>query len=628
MAQADLKNADLAALPAATKSGWSSHYILRAGLVLLLAAVLRLLFLGRAAFHPDEAIHALTSSDFLDYRFDPVYHGPLLYHLEAFMLRVGGDSDFTARLVPALLGIVLVALILFSARRWLGENGALWGAALVAVSPVMVAYSRRLLHDSLVLALTMGTVLYFQAARENSSKTWEGREARIGVVLLLVLLLCTKANAFFIIAMLGGYWLSILLRPQSNVDYDQTISWKWLPLVMFGVTAMAARAAVRGGATEKLNEKLLLGACLFCCAALWEWLRRARRDTDEVRGEPDGWTPLLAVGLGIFLYAFLYGRGFLWPKDGITAESLKSVWNAMPRMLEYWRGQQGKPRLPGPHDYYIVLSLLYELPIVIAGAFGIVRACRVRTAFTDLLLWWCFTSFAIYALANEKVPWLMTHQILPLALLGGAWLGARGGEGGAMRRNLPKWAFAAFGAVFLLRHVAATSFGRAGDQREPLYYAQTTEAFAETFDAALRETQEASAAQPGDAATYGIWLHEDRWWPTSWTVRRPRAAKVPIDFHAKKAAVTFPYRLGVAVMPPDAWDAYKSTTFRGWRTWNIIKYPPGATAQPDFLVWSRSSWTALKPGAYWHWWKTRDASLENGVLAEWSHVPAIVATPQ
>lgn len=623
MAQAHLK-------PASTvdfdRTAQSTIYWQRALAVLLAATLLRLLVLGRAAWHPDEAIHALSSSNFLDYKFDPIYHGPLLYHLEAFALRIFGDSDFAARLVPALLGIGLVALVLGSARRWLGNNGALWSAALLALSPVMVAYSRRLLHDALVLVLTLGAVLYFQAARENSSKTWEGREARVGCVLMLVLFLATKANAFFVIGMLGAYWLSLWLRPaQSTVDFGGIL--RALPLALFGIVAGAAVLAVRGGETEKRNEILLLCASLLCCAALWEWLRRARRETAEARSERDFVAPLLAVALGAFVFAFLYGRGFLWLRDGISKESLGDAWNALPRMLKYWRGQQGKPRLPGPHDYYIVLALLYELPIVIAGAFGIVRASRVRTAFTDLLLWWCFTSFAVYALANEKVPWLLTHQILPLALLGGVWLSSLHGE----RLLARKWLFglSALGAIFLLRNVVATSFGRAGDQREPLYYAQTTEAFGDTFAAAMDE-----AVWRAPKANRGVWLQEDRWWPTSWNVRRARREGIPVDFYSKVNPQLFSSQRSFAVMPPEddaaagklGWKTLHRDKFANWRTWNIIKYPPGIEKHADFLVWSRASWRALSPPTFGRWWLTREASLENGSLSEWSHIPAVVAT--
>ena len=55
---------------------------------------------------------------------------------------------------------------------------------------------------------------------------------------------------------------------------------------------------------------------------------------------------------------------------------------------------------------------------------GVWHASKNRSVFTDLLLWWSFTSWAVYAVANEKVPWLLVHICLPLALLGGVWLGA------------------------------------------------------------------------------------------------------------------------------------------------------------------------------------------------------------
>ena len=83
-----------------------------------MAIVLRQLRLGEAPFHPDEAIHAYFSYGFAGYRFDPVYHGPLLYHLVALLFNFAGEYDYTARLVPALLGIGLVALILGPARSF------------------------------------------------------------------------------------------------------------------------------------------------------------------------------------------------------------------------------------------------------------------------------------------------------------------------------------------------------------------------------------------------------------------------------------------------------------------------------------------------------------------------------
>lgn len=627
MAKAHLKTAAAAPAPAVAKfpdapDRGEREFRLRACAVLLLAALLRLLWLGQAIYHPDEAIHALESYNFLDYHFDPVYHGPLLYHLEALTLHALGDNDFTARLVPALLGIGVVAMALFSAGRWMGRSAALWSAGLLALSPVMVAYSRRILHDSLVLALTLGAVLYFQTARENSTKTWEGREARVGVVLLLTLFLATKANAFFIIAMLAAYWVTLWLRPKVVDEGAGRFFLSGLPLVLYGFVAIAAHFALRGGDAEQHNEHLLLLICFLCCGALWMWLCSAERDGGEARGQLDFWTPVLAIGLSSLVFAFLFGRGFLWLRDGITPDSRQAVLSAMPRMLQYWRGQQGHPRLPGPHDYYIVLALMYELPIVVAGAFGIWRASRVRTSFTDLLLWWCFTSFAVYALANEKVPWLLTHQILPLALLGGVWLGS-------LRPSKWLWVGTAAGAVFLMRNVAATSFGRPGDMHEPLYYAQTTDTFGDSFRAAMNK-----AVWNNPTDTGAIWLESSPnafspQWPGAWYIRHSGRAKAPPNYDAAPDAnhTTQDTNFRLAVMRPEVWEDLRMRKFAGWRTWyGSFRNSPGIEAEPDFLVWQRCSWPALRPDRYVRWWLHREATQENGVLAEWSSTAMVVAT--
>ncbi|HEX8551828.1 MAG TPA: flippase activity-associated protein Agl23 [Abditibacteriaceae bacterium] len=598
--------------------------------IALVAVLLRLLFLGAAVFHPDEAIHAHYSWNFLAYRYDPVYHGPLLYHLVALVLHSPlGDSDATARLVPALMGTGVVLLTLFSARRWIGEKPALAAALILAISPVMTAYSRRLIHDSLVWMLTFGLVLYFQQARETRSNSWEGREARIGVAILLACFLATKANSFFIIAMLLSFWLCTVLRSQSTVELEGT---SWLPVSLFGVVGVASVFAIRGGEAEKTNELMLAATAVICCALLWEWLRRAPREetAKDANASFDWLSPVLAFGAGLFIFVFLYGRGYTWLREGFTNEKFVEVCEAMPRMIDYWRGQQGKPRLAGPHDYHIVLALIYELPIVVAGVGGIVRASRVRTPFTDLLLWWCFTSFALYAIANEKVPWLLSHQLLPLALLGGVWLGT-------LKWREVQIPLALAGAVFLVRGVVATSFARPGDRQEPLFYAQTGDAFGDAFRKALDESVWKNAKPPTTPAppAKGLWLQSDRQWPPAWYVRHTVARANVVPSYEKHPAVGLPGEFDgvMAVMPLDGtaespgWNQLHREKFPGWRTWSATgKNAPGVVTTTEFLLWPRASWPALRPDRFARWWLTREATKENGVLSEWNSTPAVVAT--
>jgi uncharacterized protein (TIGR03663 family) len=651
-----------------------------ASLLLLLGAALRLLLLGQGVYSHDEAIHANFSLNFLNYRYDPVYHGPVLYHLEALVFWLLGDSDFTARLVPALLGIGILGLAL-GARRYIGERATLWALGMLVISPVIVAYSRRLLHDSLVLLLTLGAVLCFARALGVSSTHKEGRRAWVGVAACLALLIATKANAFFIIAMLGSFWLITKLRALGGRAWQKPLPF-WIPLAALFVVISFSILVKRDVPAQ---EKFFTVLCLAAVLAVWEWLRRTPEEIDsptysywetdvDVKarrrfalraGIASGWT---AFGL----LAFFYGSGFLWwqvpveavrnPSQWIEARqrsvsaigsaiagqgnwiphgdgTLKSNvylldapdWSdivmAIPKMLEYWGGQQGKPRLPGPHDYYVVLLSLYELPIALAALGGIYLACRRRTPFTDLLLWWAITSFVLYSLANEKVPWLMTHIILPFAFLGGLAL-AKWFENvyvstrTTANRNA-QYVFGAacvLGAIYLLRGTIATSFERPGDRREPLFYAQPTEAFRDSLLGALERTR-------GDNRS--IWVHADKVWPAIWYLRQGAPCMGSSTVQWGQWPDAAPLRFAVHVSPED-WAAKTvndpvaqmqlqqlQSRFENWNS-----------EKTDFIVWPRASWSALRPDRWATFWLARHCSTKNGMLSEWSHSPAVVTWPK
>src|SRR5215207_2237400 len=92
-------------------------------LLAALSLVLHLWGLDVRSFHSDEAVHAHTAYKLLHegtYRYDPVYHGPLLYYLTAASYALFGDSDFTARLPIALSGVSLL-LVAACLRRPFGQ---------------------------------------------------------------------------------------------------------------------------------------------------------------------------------------------------------------------------------------------------------------------------------------------------------------------------------------------------------------------------------------------------------------------------------------------------------------------------------------------------------------------------
>jgi predicted membrane-bound mannosyltransferase len=677
--------------------------------ILLVGIVLRQLWLANFPYHPDEAIHAWFSHGFASYRFDPIYHGPVLYHLVAstfgffsaifgwLQLDIMGANDYTARLVPSVLGIALLAYVLFGPLRdWMGPCAVLWSAALLAISPVVVTYSRRLLHDSLVLMLTLAAIIALQTARENRAWTPEGRRAWFLMALALALFVSTKANSFFIILMLGGFWGATLVRSWLPNDlrgrFDSlsaSSAWRALPMLLFLIASVASYFALRDGFVER-NERLLRACFVLCVGVMWCWLvaspswaqPRAREGSEEEEGASQvleglprtsaerrtaSWrTGLLAAWSAVLVFAWFFGHGYLWWKVPVNAVTQFPTWSsstssslvqikdaalgraellpgapdkgwtdtrltiaqdwddvtmAMPRLLAYWGKQQKEPRLPGRHDYYITLIALYELPIALAALGGIWWVCRHRTAWGDLLLWWAFTSWVLYALANEKVPWLLVHMVVPFALLGGWWLSQLALN--TARRPLLMAASVA-GAIFLLRNLSATNFERAAAHREPMFYAQTSEDFRDALGRALTESRRA----PGYSSR-SIWVHGDKQWPPAWYL----IGDTPIKEGSGVGYGSLPEFANTRMVITTEEDWASRSQLPEWKSWQSVTV--------DHYIWPRASWPALRPDRFARWWTTRVATppeeekismdlWQKSILTppgEWSHNKAVFAWP-
>ena len=86
----------------------------------LLALTTRFWQLGDRPFHHDESIHAHQSYTLMkdgNWRYDPAYHGPFLYYANALVYRLLGASNTTARLLPAIFGLLLIAAGAHSPKR-------------------------------------------------------------------------------------------------------------------------------------------------------------------------------------------------------------------------------------------------------------------------------------------------------------------------------------------------------------------------------------------------------------------------------------------------------------------------------------------------------------------------------
>jgi uncharacterized protein (TIGR03663 family) len=175
-------------------------WLVAAVAILAVAAFLRLYALELKPMHHDEGVNGFFLTTLLRqgaYKYDPNnYHGPTLYYLSLPLVALFGLSTFAVRLLTAAFGVAIVWLIL-SLRRHLGAVAALAAAALVAVSPGAVYYSRYFIHETLFVFFTLGIVVAALRLHETGS-AWHLMLAALSAGLLFA----TKETAFISVAVL------------------------------------------------------------------------------------------------------------------------------------------------------------------------------------------------------------------------------------------------------------------------------------------------------------------------------------------------------------------------------------------------------------------------------------------
>ena len=521
--------------------------------VLALAAAAlaaRLVDLGARAMHHDESLHAKFAWDFAEgggYVHDPLMHGPLLFHVLAGLFALFGAGETIARLPFALAGagLVLTPLLL---RRNLGEAGTVAAAAFLAISPVLLYYSRFARND---VPAALWTVLLFAAIwryREDGRERWLGLAA-----FALAISFATKETAYLVAAVallyLNAAFTAALLAGRRLDGHDRLRAGAalfpaaWLLAALWRPLAPLRARLGLGGALPREGDLLVVAGTLtapFLAAALQlpfpalgaegeryaEELALAAIAASAAAGllwSPARWLTLAVlaalVTLPLFTTWFTNADGFL-----------SGFWG----QLDYWIAQQDVRRGQQPWFYYLMMLPLYEFlalaPALIGGAWLLLRGNRLAR----LLAWWLLAMFAALSFAGEKMPWLNVHLAVPLALLAGQAAGAA--LPAAARRlwgpGAGRLAWTAAGAAaslaalllgFSLRAAAEVSYRHPDTPVEPLIYTQTSP----DVPALAREI-EAYASTRG--ATVFVDTTSALTWPWAWYLRDlPDARYLPPD---------------------------------------------------------------------------------------------------
>lgn len=342
-------------------SGLMGLDVEKAAYVLLVAVALglRLAGLGFRAMAHDESLGALYAWYLYDgrgYTHNPMMHGPWLFHSNALVYFLLGVSDFTARLVPALLGTALVGFC-YAFRPWLGRVGAFSAALMFTFSPSFLYYSRYIRNDVMVALWTALMVL----GVFGYLRTHQDRYIYLGA-LGAALALATKEVAyihgFLLVAfILVRAWYEVMRKPAQ------------------AVVGLAIRSLSRGPVAK--------AALLF--GAVW-----------------------------VLLYTT-----FLTNLAGLYSGSVGAVayWLAQ---QDVRRGGQPWYYYLMLLPLYEFLPLFLSLVGLPAALRAQLTEAVHRRLFSLFLVWWLAGALLIYSWAGEKMPWLLVHLAMPLIFLAGA----------------------------------------------------------------------------------------------------------------------------------------------------------------------------------------------------------------
>ena len=426
-------------------------------------------------------------------------------------------------------------------------------SALIALSPVLLYYSRFCRNDVMAVLWTLLIVAAVWRYREDGRERW-----LVIAAAALALGFATKETAYLALASILLYLdatLTAALLDQSGARGPRRAAWAvalfpvawivaalWRPLgplrarlgwaerpreadllVVLGTLTLpflvAGSQIVVGDAGEGGFLGMEHGVTIAVLATM------AAAAVVGLAWDAERWSMLALVALAVTLV--LYTTWFTNPDGWLGA-----FWG----QLDYWLDQQDVRRGNQPGFYYLMMLPLYEflalVPALAGGAWLLWRGDRLAR----LLAWWFASTFVALSFAGEKMPWLTVHLAVPLALLAGHALGAA--LPAARRRLLDRRTSAAWGAAgacaagallvaaLSLRTAFGAAFGHPDTPIEPLIYTQTSPDVP-----VLARRIEAHAASNAGLTPIVIDTTASLTWPWAWYLRdAPDVRYVPSTY--------------------------------------------------------------------------------------------------
>ena len=498
-------------------------------LIILLAAVVRLIFLDIKPPHFDEGINGWWCDQMAKqgyYAYDPEnYHGPLHFYVLRVFLLFFGRNLWALRMPTVLVGTVTVGSVFLFTRFFEFRITAL-AAFAMAISPAFVFYERYAIHETwlvffLMIAFWGGLSWYH---RVSPASVWATVLGVTGMIL-------TKETYAIHLVIFGiaavVTWIMGKIVPGSpplvhtpiriswrNFGLNMLVSWPIFAagfgLIWVLVSHLTGNTATIAsdtpgevkGALPPLESGLIclfLGAACAVPVALL-FLRTSEKGTGDQQSVEFPRVHLFSAFLtAYFLLVFFYSGNFLnpsgllgifetfktWTKTGVDSaghgKPNYDLFALVPPPLEHFGPLATLARLK-LNWYWVKLMVTYEWFSVAGLIFSLRYLFGGRPTLRYLAIYGIGALF-VYSIIPYKTPWCIISIAWPFLFLGAAAIVF-------LWDHLPKF-ISVLVALVLFCHLGyrsyALNFVRYDDPKEMYVYVQTFRDYRKFVDPILQK---------------------------------------------------------------------------------------------------------------------------------------------
>lgn len=256
---------------------YGQHWLIACGITTFIAVVLRVYWLTLRPFHHDEGVNGHFLASLIKdgiWKYDPAnYHGPILFYYSLAFTKIFGFETVPVRVSVAIFGVLMVVLV-FYLKRYLGTIGTLSAAFLIAVSPGMVYISRYFIHEIIFIFLSLAIVVAVVRFIDQEKAGWGAAAYMFAVIFTLL-----APTPVLVASLVGGtsdgavstIRFVLFVAAAAAAAYGTKLLMNWRngrPIYLL----LASAAASLLFATKE-TAFITLGTMAIAAVCVWVWRR-------------------------------------------------------------------------------------------------------------------------------------------------------------------------------------------------------------------------------------------------------------------------------------------------------------------------------------------------------------------